>query len=92
LFRVSTCAAFVGTGRIEILKPITFEKNKSDLIGEGENILNQVAATFVAVQALSEKHGLPLPRFLVEGTWRFLHFDSVNFLVWFFNHCGEPPQ
>jgi len=54
-------------GRIEILKPITFEKNESDLIGEGENILNQVAATFVAVQALSEKHGLPLPRFLVEG-------------------------
>merc|ERR1712151_1194567 len=54
-------------GKVEILKPVTFEKGKSKLVGNGKHILSQVATTLAIVEKVGAKHGPPLAKFLVEG-------------------------
>merc|ERR1712046_193163 len=46
-------------GKVEILRPITFEKGKSRLVGNGKNILGQVAKTLHVVEKVAKQHNLP---------------------------------
>jgi len=57
----------LSNGRIDILKPITFENGKAKLTGTSFNILGQVATTLSIVERVGTKHKLPLAKFLVEG-------------------------
>ena len=54
-------------GRVEILKPLMFEKSKTKLEPYSMKILNQLGKTLNALEKVAKRRGLPMARFLVEG-------------------------
>jgi len=54
-------------GRVEILKPLMFEKNKTNLEPYSVKILHQLGKTLNALEMVAKRRGLPMARFMVEG-------------------------
>merc|ERR1712187_166330 len=54
-------------GRIEILKPLQFEKSKAKLEPYSNKVLLQLGKTFNALEKVAKRRGLPMPRLLIEG-------------------------